>query len=289
MSSIKQISGIKRPRSESPDRPVSPPSLQPTLEIKSKTHSEAPSAAPSTKKPRHFSLNNYIKNFESMNSTVPFQNYIKTLKRSELPEPTPGGTSRVFIIKINNIPYAMKRVNITLFPDSVYKEIRSLLILNENNCNCAPILEAVVSKDEFIYLFMSYTNGKTLDNWLKTNPSEAEKASRHEELKAALAKIHGFNIIHADIKPSNIWIPDDPKISAYFIDFGSSIKEKEEEKANSFTVSPEGSPLESESATKAKNITALDKLFLKRGGAKSHRNRTKRKKLNHSRRHHRYY
>ena len=167
MFSNTQISGIKRRRSESPDRPVSPPSLQPTLEIKSKTHSEAPSAAPSTKRARNYSLNNYIKNFESMNSTVPFQNYIKTLKRSELPEPTPGGTSRVFIIEINNIPYAMKRVNISLFPDSVYKEIRSLLIFNENGCNCAPILEAVVSKDEFIYLFMSYTKGKTLDNWLK--------------------------------------------------------------------------------------------------------------------------
>lgn len=266
MSSSETLSGHKRGRS--------PPTLPPSLEITSVNSS----AAPSTKKARQLSLNNYINLFENDNNTQPFQNYITTLKRSELPEPTPGGTSRVFIIKINDKEYAMKRVNLSLYSESVYKEISSLLILNENECNCAPILEAVVRKDEYIYLFMRYTKGKTLDNWLKTNPPEEERLKRYDELKAALEKIHNFGIIHADIKPGNIWIPSDPTIPAYFIDFGSSIGKGE--KASSFTVSPEGSPLESESASKVKNISALDKLFLKKGGSRHH----KRKKLNKTRR-----
>lgn len=270
---IPQLSGHKRGRS--------PPTVPPSLKIKnSDNDSEPSSAAQSPKRARQFSLNDYIKLFENDNNIKTFQNYITNLKRSELPEPTPGGTSRVFIIKLNDKEYAMKRVNLSLFSDSVYKEISALLILNENECNCAPILEAVVRKDEYIYIFMSYTKGKTLDYWLKTNPSEEEKGKRKDELKAALDKIHNFGIIHADIKPSNIWIPSDKAIPAYFIDFGSSIRKGE--KASSFTVSPEGSPLESESASKVKNIAALDKLFLKKGGSRRH----KRKKLNKTRRHH---
>jgi serine/threonine protein kinase len=268
-----QLSGHKRGRTESP------PTVPPSLEINSERTSAAPSAAPSAKKARPLSLDEYIEMFENNNNTKPFQKYITNLKRNELPEPTPGGTSRVFIIKLNDKEYAMKRVNLSVFSESVYKEISSLLILNENECNCAPILESVVRKGEFIYLFMSYTKGKTLDNWLKTHPSEEDKLNRHNELKAALDKIHNFGIIHADIKPGNIWIPSDPAIPAYFIDFGSSIRKGE--KASSFTVSPEGSPLESESASKVKNIAALDKLFLKKGGSHRH----KRKKLNKTRRH----
>lgn len=283
-----QLSGRKRGRTLSDDNNDHNIIIRTSpLTIPSITVSAVPSVAPSVKKRRKMSLNNYIEQYENtIIGEKTFKNYISTLKRDELPEPISGGTSRVFIIKINNVKYAMKRVNISLFSESLFKEIRSLSILNENKCECSPYLIAIAKQNEFVYLLMSYTEGKTLDNWLKTNPSEPEKVTRHNELKAALAKIHTFNIIHADIKPSNIWIPNDPTIPAYFIDFGSSIKDGE--KANSFTVSPEGSPLESESATKTKNITALDKLFLKRSGGGKTRRSQNRKKLNKSRRYYRH-
>lgn len=284
MSSNRQFSGKKRPRSESP------PSLPPPILQISPSESIAPSALPSTKRRKlnkENSLNDYIKYYE--NSIVggkSFKNYILTLKRNTLPEPLTGGTSRVFIITINNTKYAMKRVNIGQYSDSLYKEIRSLSILNDNNCTCAPKLIAIAKHSEYIYLLMSYTEGKTLYDWLKTHPSNSEKQQRLDELKAALGKIHEFNIIHADVKPSNIWIPADPSTPAYFIDFGSSIEEGE--KATSYTTSPEGSPLESESATKAKNIASLVRIFPVSGGyRKRHYKRTRhnRKKLNKSRRH----
>ncbi len=232
------------------------------------------------------SLNNYVKYYENtMVGDKPFKNYISTLKKGTLPEPLTGVTSRVFIITINNVKYAMKRVNVGQYSDSLYKEIRSLSILNDNNCTCAPTLIAIAKQNEFIYLLMSYTEGNTLQDWLKTNPLTPEKQQRLDELKAALDEIHSFNIIHADVKPSNIWIPSEPSTPAYFIDFGSSIEEGE--KASSYTTSPNGSPLESESATKAKNIAALTRIFPVGGGSKRRykHSRHNRKKLNKSRRH----
>jgi serine/threonine protein kinase len=274
--------GSKRGRSNSPSI------LPPILQI-SPSDSIASSALPSAKRRRlnkEDSLNNYVKYYENtMVGDVSFKNYISTLKKGTLPEPLTGGTSRVFIITINNVKYAMKRVNIGQYSDSLYKEIRSLSILNDNNCTCAPTLIAIAKQNEYIYLLMSYTEGKTLQDWLKTNPSTPEKQQRLDELKAALDTIHSFNIIHADVKPSNIWIPSDPSTPAYFIDFGSSIEEGE--KASSYTTSPNGSPLESESATKSKNIAALTRIFPVSGGGKRRYKHTRhnRKKLNRTRRH----
>lgn len=234
------------------------------------------SSSPPSKRLRKNNTNNeitldeFIKQYENTQLTK----YL--LQKPKLPDPLLGGTSRVFQVK-----FILKRVNMS-FSTSIYNEIRALSILNEANCNCAPRLVAVSKIHELVYLIMTYTEGKTLQDWLKTNPSEEQKTTRHKELEAALTKIHSFDIIHADIKPSNIWIPDDLTIPAYFIDFGSAIQVGE--KANSFTTSPDGSPLESESATKEKDKIALNKLFMKKGGT-----RRNRKKLNHSRRHHRYY
>jgi serine/threonine protein kinase len=278
--------GDKRPRSPNEPKPsivsvVSSPvpnsasPLPPNPPIKRKHLEESPNSEAS-----EMSLDDYLKLYEGKT----FEDYVKS--RPSLSHPSQGGTARVFTVK-----FALKKVKIQ-YTDSIYNEIRALTILNESKCNCSPRLISVVKDGDFIYEFQSYTDGKTLEDWLKTNPLPGEKDKRKKELDSALTQIHKHGIIHADIKPSNIWIPSDPMIPAYFIDFGSAIMEGE--KATSFTTSPNGSPLEHESANKELNVKALNSIFMepKLGGKhKSRRGRCSRnrKKLNKTRRNHKRY
>lgn len=187
-----------------------------------------------------------------------------------------GGTANVYIVTIDEIKYAMKRVRMV---DSniiaLYNEIRALRELD--TLGCAPTLHAVVVDGEYINLFLSYTEGQTLEAWLKEEHSDEDRDKIQDELTIALTKIHASNFIHADVKPSNIWIPTNPSIPAYFLDFGSAIKLGE--KATSFTRKPTESLFNAEKVSQDKNTTDLKGLFEGVGGT-----RHKRKKLNLSRR-----
>jgi hypothetical protein len=156
---------------------------------------------------------------------------------------------------------------------TLYNEIRALTELDM--LGCAPTLHAVVVDGEYINLFLSYTEGQTLEAWLKGEHSDEDREKIHKELTTALTTIHAYNFIHADVKPSNIWIPTDSP--AYFLDFGSAIKPGE--KATSFTRKPGQSLFNAANVSQGKNTEDLKEAFKGRGGT-----RHKRKKLNLSRR-----
>jgi serine/threonine protein kinase len=78
-------------------------------------------------------------------------------------------------------------------------------------------------------IVMKYENGMTLDKYLKKGPlSETVRRSIKEELRAAVKAIHKVGLIHADIKPSNIYIvlnEDGSYQKTILIDFGLSVME----------------------------------------------------------------
>ena len=55
-------------------------------------------------------------------------------------------------------------------------------------------------------LVMEFIDGKNLDEWLKDNPSQAERLQVVRLLTEALAYVHSKGIVHRDLKPQNIMV-----------------------------------------------------------------------------------
>lgn len=55
-------------------------------------------------------------------------------------------------------------------------------------------------------IIMEYVEGRTLSEWLTTNPAQSERRRVFEELLTAVNYLHQRGIIHNDLKPDNILI-----------------------------------------------------------------------------------
>ncbi len=73
----------------------------------------------------------------------------------------------------------------------------------------------------FLYYLMQYVEGITLEKWIKqtTNPSIASVVRIARQIAAGLRSMHRHQIVHQDLKPSNIMLDEDGQIT--IIDFGS--------------------------------------------------------------------
>ena len=86
-------------------------------------------------------------------------------------------------------------------------------------------LRDFIAKDDAYYLVMEYIDGQTLDEYIKKVtgpiPEEVASAMLSEEL-SAIGYAHEHEILHLDIKPSNIMISADGEVKV--LDFGISSK-----------------------------------------------------------------
>ena len=70
-------------------------------------------------------------------------------------------------------------------------------------------------------IIMEYVDGRTLADFVRENPTAAQRRQVAEELLSALAYCHKKQIVHQDLKPSNILITHDGD-HVKIIDFGLS-------------------------------------------------------------------
>jgi serine/threonine protein kinase len=68
-------------------------------------------------------------------------------------------------------------------------------------------------------ILMEYINGRPLDKFIAENPTSTERRRVAEELMEALIFLHERQIVHGDLKPSNILITDSGN-HVRLIDFG---------------------------------------------------------------------
>lgn len=73
-------------------------------------------------------------------------------------------------------------------------------------------------------ILMEYVHGRSLDRFVTENPSAAERRRVADELMEALIFLHERQIVHGDLKPSNILITDSGN-HVRLIDFGFSDNE----------------------------------------------------------------
>lgn len=74
-----------------------------------------------------------------------------------------------------------------------------------------------------IFMLYPYIEGHTLDKWndhVKQNTSEL--VQKLKLILEGLNELHKMELVHYDIKGDNIWIPTNPDIPPFFIDFGLS-------------------------------------------------------------------
>ena len=73
-------------------------------------------------------------------------------------------------------------------------------------------------------ILMDYVNGRPLDRFIAENPSAAERRRVADELMEALVFLHDRQVVHGDLKPSNILITYSDN-HVRLIDFGCSDNE----------------------------------------------------------------
>ena len=73
-----------------------------------------------------------------------------------------------------------------------------------------------------LYLIMEFIDGKPLSHYIKQGArlSETDLLKFSDRMLSALATIHAHNIVHRDISPDNIMVPNDNILEAKILDFG---------------------------------------------------------------------
>lgn len=145
---------------------------------------------------------------------------------------TSGGFSIVNKGTLVNLPVVIKKTNKT---NSTDQEINLLQLVkskylpiffgvkeNSDNSN-----KDVYSTEPMISIILEKVNGDTLDHYLQSKPSKLLKSIHVCELASIVFQLHGFNMIHKDLKPKNVMI--DEAFSLKLLDFGISVRTEDKQ------------------------------------------------------------
>ena len=120
---------------------------------------------------------------------------------------------KFFVLKGLKEKYAQN----SLYQGLLKKEFDILLQLNHPNIVRCYSLEHI--NNFGLCIVMDFIDGKTLNDFLKTNPAMNVRLRIVKQLLEAMQYYHSMQIVHRDIKPSNILITDNGH-NVKIIDFG---------------------------------------------------------------------
>ena len=104
-----------------------------------------------------------------------------------------------------------------LYRGLIIKEFDILVSLNHPNIvRCYGIEEV---EDLGLCIIMEYVDGVTLDRFLETKPSSAQRRKVVKQMLNAMDYYHELQLVHRDLKPSNILITNNAH-NVRIIDFG---------------------------------------------------------------------
>ena len=111
-------------------------------------------------------------------------------------------------------------------PDEGERTLNCILLEREfeimNRLDCIYVVQTIALVDDPQLgraILMEYVNGRPLDKFLAEKPSLAERRRVADEMMEALIFLHERQIVHGDLKPSNILITDSGN-HVRLIDFG---------------------------------------------------------------------
>jgi len=133
-----------------------------------------------------------------------------------------GGYGKVKIVDIGGRKYILKYMFMRHGdPSDAINEAEMLMAVDGSPFVMR--LEAAIVFHNEAYFLSPYVPGKTLDTWLTTHTSREDRVRVFNQLLDGIEYIHSKGLVHRDVKPENIWVPDDDRIPAFYLDFGISI------------------------------------------------------------------
>ena len=178
----------------------------------------------------NFSNDNYVNEYE----------YDSSIKK--------GGFAEVYKAKhtLTGRIVAIKKTNLTEFStEQLYNISREALYLKSlKHKHIIKIYSSYIT-EQALYIVMKYAKGGELTTILKKEGIEESKVKKYyKQIIKAIRFVHSNNVIHRDLKPTNILFLDEDKTKVVIIDFGISGlangNNKEEIKAGTvFYVPPE--------------------------------------------------
>lgn len=87
--------------------------------------------------------------------------------------------------------------------------------------DCAVTVTDVIDVDGAPGLILEFVDGPTLDEWLATDPSRAQRLDLFRQVVSAVKAAHAMGLVHRDLKPGNVLVqsrPEGPR--AKVTDFG---------------------------------------------------------------------
>lgn len=149
--------------------------------------------------------------------TVNVSNHFTGYK--ELPS---NGYSRLFRAQRYGQWYVLKGLKPEYADDPQYTAMLSKEFALTVELNHPNIVHALSHEQDPVAgdcIVMEYVDGRPLDKFLQENPSETTRRQVVQELLAAIGYFHRKQVVHQDLKPSNILITNDGN-HVKIIDFG---------------------------------------------------------------------
>jgi len=162
-------------------------------------------------------------NLFTFSNGLSFTEYIDKKKFLEESVIGQGAYSSVYRIDVAGESYVLKVVEDAV--PNILKEVRTLVKL-KGKWFSVQLITASVLKEGVGYILSPWVSGKTLATFQRDSRKLNLVSRRkryieiYNQLITATLELHDLGIVHSDIKPQNIWIPDDGPV--FFLDFGLS-------------------------------------------------------------------